>query len=76
MWNGGSKTAETELSYEVNRLYTYTTVELCSGGIEQFFAFVEETIDKDRTTNKPSVFMFEVFPDMKTKGQLENKQKC
>lgn len=68
------KTAKTELSYEVNTLYTYATVELFSSWIEQFFAFVEETIDKERTMNKRSVFMFEVFPDLKIKDSWKTNR--
>lgn len=70
------KVAGTELSYGVNRLYTYKTVELSFGWIKQLFAFVEETIDTIKTNNRSSVFIVEVFSGLKIKEQLENKQKC
>ena len=70
------KVAETELSYGVNRLYTYKTVELSFGWIKQLFAFVEEAIDTIKTNIRSGIFIFEVFSDLKIKEQLENKQKC
>lgn len=70
------KVAAMELSYGVNRLYTYNSVELSFGWIKQLFAFVEEAIDTIKTNIRRSVFIFEVFSDLKIKEQLENKQKC